>query len=157
MWGLSQKQKQEIETLQKNGNLHPIDIVNFAKDPATALHNCFDWDDTEAAQKYRLEQARSVIRVYVKVHKSTHITTRAFVSLSTDRKNGGGYTAMARVLSEEDKHQQMLADALAELAAVRKKYMQLKELVDVFKEIDRVVARKPKPRGRVETHAECPL
>jgi hypothetical protein len=150
MWDLSKKQKQEIESLQKNGIVYPADIIEFAKDPETALHNRFDWDDTEAAQKWRLVQARNIIRVYVKVHKSTHITTRAFVSLSTDRKNGGGYTAMAQVLSREDKHKQMLADALAELVIVRQKYAQLKELVDVFRAIDHAVALRPKSRGAKE-------
>ena len=41
------------------GKLRPKDVVEFARNPATALHECFEWDDKKAAVQGRLwEQAR---------------------------------------------------------------------------------------------------
>jgi hypothetical protein len=59
----------ELETIRRNagGVLRPEDVVSFAADPDTELHSRFEWDDTEAAQQYRLWQARQLIRVTVTV------------------------------------------------------------------------------------------
>jgi hypothetical protein len=35
------------------GVLQPESVVDFARNPKTALHGAFTWDDTEAARKYR--------------------------------------------------------------------------------------------------------
>ncbi len=44
------------------GKLTPASVVSDASDPASPLHSCFEWDDSVAAHKYRLEQARVLIR-----------------------------------------------------------------------------------------------
>lgn len=36
----------------------PADIVELAEDPGSELHKCFEWDDSIAADKYRLIQAQ---------------------------------------------------------------------------------------------------
>lgn len=36
-------------------------IVKVAKNPASPLHKYFEWDDSIAAQKYRLSQARTLV------------------------------------------------------------------------------------------------
>src|SRR5690242_16043731 len=89
----------ELAELEKNGVILPVDVVDYAKQPHTALHGCFTWDDSEAAHQWRLEQARALIRCYVIVDGSTNVApVRAFVSLSTDRKNDGGYRKLTEVL-----------------------------------------------------------
>jgi hypothetical protein len=41
------------------GELRAEDVVEFARNPESALHNCFTWDDKEAASQWRLwEEAR---------------------------------------------------------------------------------------------------
>lgn len=39
----------------KNGRLTPQLVVNAAKNPKSALHSRFEWDDTKAAARYRRE------------------------------------------------------------------------------------------------------
>lgn len=43
----------------------PKNILEYARKPDSELHKCFCWDDHEAAEKYRLQQARKVIRFLV--------------------------------------------------------------------------------------------
>ena len=42
-------------------NVKPAEIVEAAKDEESELHKCFEWDDTKAAHKYRLTQARTLV------------------------------------------------------------------------------------------------
>ena len=44
------------------GKLRPIDVVERARDPKSVLHDCFEWDDTKAAEQWRLRQAAQLIR-----------------------------------------------------------------------------------------------
>jgi hypothetical protein len=44
------------------GKLRPIDVVKAAQDPKSILHDCFEWDDTKAAEQWRLRQAALLIR-----------------------------------------------------------------------------------------------
>lgn len=50
----------------KRGVLTPAIVVEEAADPQHPLHHRFEWDDTEAAIKWRLSQASSLLRVKYK-------------------------------------------------------------------------------------------
>lgn len=55
--------KEALEALRDDaGLLHIERVVEAATDPASPLHNHFEWDDGEAAHRYRLGQARTLIR-----------------------------------------------------------------------------------------------
>ena len=45
---------------RNNGRLLPEDVVTAAADPGSALHARFTWDDTEAAEKHRRNEARTL-------------------------------------------------------------------------------------------------
>lgn len=133
----SEKIKNELlEIHQKHGILRPEDVVDYAKNPGTALHSQFEWDDTEAARQYRLEQARRVIRVSVTLIEVDQPETRVYVSLASDRVAGGGYRPTQTVLSDKEMRSEMLAMARSELKRVREKYKHLTELAKVFEAID---------------------
>jgi len=125
----------ELEEVRQNadGVLYPWDVVDFAKNPDTALHSHFEWDDTEAGHKYRIWQARQLIRAVVTVMPSNGKTIEAYVSLKSDRCEQGGYRAIAEVLSDKEYYKQLLADALSDLELWENKYRQLKELKPIFK------------------------
>lgn len=136
----SEKVNFELDYLQKqnNGVLHPNDIVEYAKDPGTALHGQFEWSDSKAAELYRLNQARNVIRCYVKiVDEKVNEPVRAFVSLSSDRNKG--YQKIERVMKNPATRNQLLIDAIADMVRFKKKYNTLKELAGVFKAADVVI------------------
>ncbi len=132
--------KQELDQIQQDhdGLLLPADVVEFARDESTALHARFDWDDTEAAEKWRLSQAGEIIRLNITITGEKDVAVRAFVSLSTDRAQGGGYRSIEAVMSSSDIMAVMLADALGELNVLRKKYAKLKALRPVWDAIERV-------------------
>lgn len=136
---MSPKVANELALLleQSGGLLLPSAVVAFARDPATALHAEFEWDDTAAAERWRLEQARAVIRVHFTVIGEEPEPIRTFVSLTTDRVTGGGYRALADVLNDPAMAQQLLRDALMELRAVQARYERVKALGVVWDAIAR--------------------
>lgn len=49
--------------------LEPKKVVEYARDPSTALHECFEWNDNVAAEKYREGQASYIVRSLVTVEE----------------------------------------------------------------------------------------
>jgi len=125
---------------QNNGFIDPAVVVEFARDKMTALHGRFEWDDTEAAERYRIWQARMIIRLeLVIIPGGKDKPVRSFISLVTDRRaeQDKGYRFMMDVLSDDTLRGQMLEEARRDMLIFRRKYSQLTELVKVFDEMDK--------------------
>lgn len=123
--------------------LTPHRVLDRARDPSSPLHAYFEWDDGEAAEKFRLMQASVLIRqcrvrVIAADGQKTSIV-RAFVSLPSDRIASAGYRTIESVLSTEPRRAELLAMAFGELTAFKRKYETLHELADVFTSIDRTL------------------
>lgn len=118
-----------------DGLLKVADVVEAAKPASSPLHSWFQWDDSAAAHAYRLEQARRLIRVVIGYvgDDEDAIPVRVMVSLSQDRYSEGGYRSMAVVLARQDLRRALLEDAHQEMENFKQKYVQLKELSEVFK------------------------
>lgn len=133
--------RKELELVRRKagGFLRPKDVVAFAKNPKTALHTFFEWNDGAAAEQFRLAQARAVIRVCVIVSEESSEKVRAFVSLSPDRGSGAGYRAFADIQDDETMMAVLLEDAKRELQVFTRKYQRLRtvaELNGLFTAID---------------------
>jgi hypothetical protein len=140
---------QELERirLSHSGFLKPEDVVEEARDKNSVLHSNFEWSNSKAASMYRLEQARRLIRVCIKVISNDKPAVRTYVSLRMDRvsEDGGtaGYREIVSVMSKQDLREQLLQDAFADFEFFRKKYQYLVELAplfDVFERLRRPVA-----------------
>jgi len=135
----------ELHAIAKRdgGVLQPLAVVSYARSTDTALHSCFTWDDTKAAEQYRLWQARQVIRVVVGVIVPKVEQTRVFVSLLDDRQQeGGGYRLTKVVLCDMDARKRLLAEAMAELQVFKRKYAIFKELSPIFAAMRKVQKRR---------------
>jgi len=142
-----QIQRELEQVRQSNGGvLRPEDVVKFARNKRTALHAEFKWDDSEAAEEYRLWQARQVIRVAVTVLPSPHSgqdPVRAYVSVPSDRvRPGGGYRAIGEVVADEEQRAELINEAISEVKRWRRKYERLRELIPIFRAIDKVEAKQ---------------
>jgi hypothetical protein len=136
------------------GKLLASAVVDAARPSGSPLHSHFDWDDSAAAEKYRLMQARQLIRVcveYIRVGVTTK-RIQAFVSLITDREAGGGYRSTVNVLAMDHLRAQLIEDAMLDMERFRAKYSSIAELADVFSKMDAVksalVGRLPKAAKR---------
>lgn len=115
--------------------LHADKVVDWArKNKRSALHTQFVWDDTKAAVEFRLWQARQLITLHVVCEDRTP----KVVSLTVDRKAGGGYRMIRDVVSNKKLTALMLQDALAELQRVREKYERIRALAPVWRAVAKV-------------------
>lgn len=110
----------------------PSAVVDAARDPGSALHQFFTWDDTAAAEKYRLDEARQLITSVKIFHEDRQITVQALHSLDFDRRSGGGYRFTNDIMEDETLKQHLLDTFMSEMAALEKRYGKLKELMPVW-------------------------
>ena len=127
----------ELVTLHKaqsDGLLRAETVVDYAQDPSTALHSQFEWDDGVAGNRYRLMQARQLLRVAVTILPMIDEPCRAFVSLRDDRgrDTGGGYRAIEDVLRDDTRCDRFIEQARDDLIRLQAKYRVLEAMVPRF-------------------------
>ena len=115
----------------------PQQILDKARDSNTELHKCFTWDDTEAAEKWRITEARSVVRnlkiIEVKPDKEPEPTTiRVFYK--TD--NSGGYKPTKLILKKPDEYKTLVERCRSELLAVKQKFQNISEYEEIWEMIN---------------------
>ena len=128
---------EELKDLGEDlGEFKPEQIVERARDERTELHKCFDWNDTRAAEKWRLHQAvqltsNLVFKREVKEDGSVPPPIRII-----NRTESGSYAMPEKVFRVATEYEALLKRALAELHAFKVKYAALKELDEILALID---------------------
>lgn len=121
------------------GELTPKDVVEDARNPNSPLHPHFEWDDSEAAEQYRLQQARHLIRAVVAVFVSDEVPVtkqRAYVHVPD--ADAPHYREVRDALSAPDTRNMVLRRALIELHGWRRRYQDLAEFSELIDAIDRL-------------------
>lgn len=121
------------------GELTPAMVLEDAAGHNSPLHPLFEWCDSEAAHRYRLHQARQLIRAIVVRYRETRDsapkTVHAFVNLRNDDKQHF-YTTTVVAMSDEQLRAKAVRQAWAELQAFRKRYGNLIEFGQLFASLD---------------------
>ena len=133
---------------ENNGLLMVDDVLDVAKDPTSVLHKHFQWDDDKAAESWRKHQVRQLIqKITVTIEKAPDVHIRAFVSLSTDQYDAGGYRMTANVLSDEHLKGQLLHDMQLALVKWKKQVNLLDtETEEILNRLDEIVTRRVSDR-----------
>lgn len=129
-------QKVADEILAIGSSATTAQILDKARDEQTELHKCFDWNDAEAAEKWRLQQARHIVCNLVIKEKSDTPRPEVRVFFKTDTDSG--YKPTVLIMQDKDEYRKLLDLALAELNSFKVKYKTLVELDGVFDAIDKV-------------------
>ena len=134
--GDPEKVYNEIQSL---GEATPEDVVSYARTYTDSeLHKCFTWDDTEAAEKWRKQEARIIIcslQVVVIKEEKEPVTYR----LIEHDKDAKVYRPVTLTVRNEDEYSRLLKQAKAELIAFKKRYKHITELSEVIEEIDKLI------------------
>ena len=146
-----------------DGGLTPQRMVDDARPEDSPMHEEFEWDDRIAGEKYRIEQARAVIRHIVVVRSDIQterelklvldnsdevetvrssedeigskedVQDRGFVSTGERLTK---YVSLESALTNKEWRKNLLAAAMRDLQAFRLKYYRLSELAKIFSDID---------------------
>lgn len=131
--GIYKADAQKVADEIGNDKITPQEMIEKARNEQSELHKCFEWNDTVAAEKYRLQQARTVLSMLVFKPKTEEEQPVRIFSLTTEKST---YQPTKQFLVQADEYQDLLKRALVELEAFKRKYRTLNELEEVFKAIE---------------------
>ena len=116
------------------GTVQPETVVEVARDPKHVLHKHFDWDNTSAADKYRLQQARALIANYkITVtydHPSNEIKKVKIPAMVQPVKEKG-YVSVEVAMNDTDQRAQVVA-------MYKTRFRNLSDRVTAFDEFENV-------------------
>jgi hypothetical protein len=119
----------------------PHQVLDLARDPETELHKCFLWDDSAAAEKWRLHQARQVCQSFtIVVQQRDKKEPQQFRLVQHDREDQV-YRPIIYSVRDSEQYARLLRQAKDELASFRKRYKCITELESVIDEIDALLAQ----------------
>lgn len=129
----------------QHGALTPEIVLDEARKKTSPLHDAFEWDDTEAANRWRLEQARHLI-IQLRIVKVAEpgsgaervLAVRAYSHVSDDQM-GSVYSDTMTCLAIPEKRAQLIENARDKLKAAKAACSDLEEFAGVVREIDKVL------------------
>lgn len=146
MRGSAEKVYEELEQIRKvDGDITPHAVVEKAKKSRSVMHKHFEWDDSLAGEKYRMEQARKLVRSIEIIHiKAPNIPAKAYSVVTKPSREPGPprkvYQSTEEALQDPVHRDEILGNAIRDALSYRRKYASLQELSKVFTALDDFVA-----------------
>jgi hypothetical protein len=149
--------KEFARIAKRDQELVPFALVEESRDPSSPLHAVFEWNDREAATRYREGQAEQLIQsiqvVYVRNDTEDELPPmRAYVNVINDAPEFAMYEPVVpdlnstkgyvnvRLLHADDFHVHHVQSALKSLLAWRKRYHDVESLRPIFEVVDMIAA-----------------
>jgi hypothetical protein len=127
---------------ERNGTITPGDVLTDAESERSPLHDFFEWDDTQAAERWRTNQARYLLRsihvVLTNGQGEEEQTRFTYNIMNMPEDNGEGqrvYCTIQRVLTDAEIREQVVGQAMRQLQSWRSLYQQYSEFSQVFSAI----------------------
>lgn len=141
-----QKAYQEVEKIRdaSGGQLSAEDVIERAKAKRNVLHPVFEWDDATAAKEHRLEQARALLRSFEIVYADSPKTARRAYEIVSKKRAGDTeartfYSTTEEAMKDPQVRDALIADAIRQAMAWRRRFQGLRELQLLHEAIDQVV------------------
>ena len=135
----------QIEAIaRRDGYVTPELVVEEAREESSPLHPAFEWDESVAAERWRMSQARNLMNHLVVVVRVDHTekevkglyNVRVVVDAES-QETEPGYVTYDVAVQNKGYREQILRRALAEMQSWRERYQELRELTGVFRAIAR--------------------
>lgn len=129
----------ELEILEGKYELTREVVLEYAKNKNSELNKCFEWNDSIAGEKYRLQQATWILAsISIIVNDEPKRTTRMYVNIKND-DNRKEYKNIVSVVENDDEYKQLLDKAERDFISYKEKYQDMVQLKDlkniIFKNI----------------------
>jgi hypothetical protein len=141
----------ELERAKVDGSISLQTIVDNARPKTAPLHGEFTWANGEAADKWRLYEARKIVQSIEIVHESSP-ATRAYEATTVIVEQDEGsqepavsmrvFRSVSDIMADPVARDELLTQAIQDAIAWRKRYAALQELAQVFAALDAVVVTR---------------
>lgn len=119
------------EIMSLGEDVSPEQIVEYARKPNAELHRCFTWNDAEAANKYRIYEARQVVCNLIIRKENGEKQEPTPIRLFHKIENGH-YKPLTLIIQNEDEYQSLLRQCSEALLALKRKYSNLSEFDEIW-------------------------
>ena len=136
----------EVLEVQKVYGLTAENILRKASKKSSSLYEFFDWDNSSAGEKWRLQQARGLINEIKIVVDDKELYAFESVNvvisdaeIKNDKNSKFGnreYKTIIEIMNNEDYKMQLIHRALAEANYWKEKHLELIELNSIFSSIE---------------------
>ena len=123
----------------RDGRLTPKSVLDESRDESAPLHSCFEWNDSKAAEAYRLRQAGNIIRALVTVEARPQDTRPVAIRVYHSIKQEG-YQPLQYIVTRPDMREEMMQNARRDLLNFRSKYLALAD-IEEFKPLMELISR----------------
>ncbi len=136
----------EIVAIEKEDGLTAENLLERARDKSNPLHDFFEWNNSKAGEKWRLQQARFIInevKIYVEDKEMF-----GFENVSVKTEDGTTkrvYKPMVEIISNESYRKQIIMRALQQQkywAEQNKMYSEFKPIVSAIKKTEKNLKKK---------------
>lgn len=140
-----------LETIEvRDGSIKPAAVVDAARPEESQIHPCFEWNDPIAAEEWRKQQARNLIRS-VRVQyiddSGAEATNPGFchvkaISAKVEKiqPERSGYVSTARLLDDDDLYERAMRELQGRLIAAARSVNELKDLASTSERRDTLAA-----------------
>lgn len=132
--------EKELRALHsRDGVLTCEAVLEAARPENSPLHDYFTWDDSRAAERYRLIEAGKLIatvRIEYRRKKTAQVVyTPAFIPTGTNDEGKRQYYPVEEVTQNDFLREKALADARNEMEGTRARYSHLVDLLELSSEV----------------------
>jgi len=123
---------------KKHTGVTPTVLVEDAANPKSPLHGYFNWDDSDAAHKFRVEQARHLLNhleLVVTVEGRDPTPIKGFFNVKSPT-GSPVYVSFETVKNDAQLRLQVLEDAFNELVYWKSRYEEYQEFGEVVMAIE---------------------
>ena len=125
----------ELEKINPIGELTNKEVLEYAENHRdTELAKCFEWDDSVAGRKYRLEQATNIlcsISIVINDDKEPIEKTRVYISSRKPDAEKRTFKKLVDVLEDDEEYNLLLDKAKRDLNSCQDKYRSIVKLQDL--------------------------
>lgn len=120
---------------EEHGSLTPALLVELARSADHPLHSRFEWVDSVAGEKWRLEQAGHLLRVTFRPDPSKPRDLRAFVAVRGEYTPTSEYVPTAEALSDPFTRELIVRQMKRDAASFQRRYKDMAEYATVVQQI----------------------
>lgn len=128
------------------GSIAPEAVVDASRPKSAPLHKEFEWDDSVAAEQYRVNQARYIVRsIEVKRVGLPAVQSRAYEATvvkeasKPQAKPRSVYQTTEDILRDPVSRAELLTSFVRDIQALRRRYAALSELALVWTAVDKAL------------------
>ena len=124
----------ELEKVSADKGVSPRDLVEVSRPEDALLHKQFNWNDTKAAEEWRIFQARQLLRTITIEHEGQVVKQYYNVIIKLNGGKTQKYYRLETVMSSEELKEKVLVQMLRELRSFKEKYRNHKEIYELIDE-----------------------